>query len=65
LTSAVEARAREFDRSLLEILACPECLGELAYEDWYLHCCACDSRYPVRDGGVPALHTQAREDTVR
>ena len=39
------------DKELLEILACPECKGEIEYlkiEDKLL-CSACRLKYPIRD----------------
>jgi uncharacterized protein YbaR (Trm112 family) len=62
VTAALQARrAQEFDLSLLDILACPNCLGELAYDEGHLRCASCGCRYPIREGGVPALHAQASE----
>ncbi len=43
-------------QELLEILVCPKCKGELAYEqnNHRLLCEACQVAYPVRDG-IPVL----------
>jgi uncharacterized protein YbaR (Trm112 family) len=65
LTAAGEPRrTHDFDLSLLDILACPDCLGELVYEEGRLRCGSCRCRYPIREGGVPALHAQAREEAA-
>jgi uncharacterized protein YbaR (Trm112 family) len=43
------------DRHLLEVLACPQCGGELnTHSDDRLDCTGCSLSYPVRDG-VPVL----------
>lgn len=46
----------EFDRELLEILACPSCHGSLRYADGdgELICEACQVAYPVKEG-IPDL----------
>ncbi len=45
-----------FDRELLDILACPQCQGELTLtpEEDGLVCAACKVKYPIRDG-VPVM----------
>ena len=50
------------DRELLELLACPVCLGELRYEpeSERLVCPACRLAFPIRDG-IPDL---LREDAL-
>jgi uncharacterized protein YbaR (Trm112 family) len=46
----------DFDKSLLELLACPSCHAALAENDAEssLDCTGCGLRYPVRDG-IPVL----------
>jgi uncharacterized protein YbaR (Trm112 family) len=43
-----------FDPSLLDQLACPECLGALRLEETRLLCAACRRAYPIVDG-IPVL----------
>ncbi len=45
-----------FDKELLEILACPQCKGELTLtsEEDGLVCPACKLKYPIRDD-VPVM----------
>jgi uncharacterized protein YbaR (Trm112 family)/ubiquinone/menaquinone biosynthesis C-methylase UbiE len=40
--------------TLLELLACPACRGELTDSDGQLSCAGCGRHYPL-DGGIPAL----------
>jgi uncharacterized protein len=42
------------DSSVLELLACPACHGELRAEAAQLVCTACGRAYPIADG-IPAL----------
>jgi uncharacterized protein len=46
----------DLDPALLEILACPNCRGELGVDDsaGELVCAACGYAYPVRDN-IPVL----------
>jgi hypothetical protein len=37
------------DNSLLEILACPKCKGELDYKNDKLICASCKLAYPVKE----------------
>ena len=37
-------------KTLQEILVCPQCKGELAWEERNLHCEACERDYPIIDG---------------
>ncbi len=52
----------EFDRELLEILACPRCRGGLEYDEAAseLGCRACRLAYPVKDGIADLLPESAR-----
>ena len=52
----------EFDRELLEILACPSCHGGLEYVEAApeLICRACRLAYPVKDGIADLLPESAR-----
>ncbi len=51
-----------FDRELLDILACPQCKGELTLtpEEDGLVCQACKVKYPIRDG-VPVMLAEEAE----
>ncbi len=42
----------ELDAKLLDILACPQCKGDLEYrkEEPALICHQCKLKYPIRDG---------------
>ncbi len=44
------------DKSLLSLLVCPACKGQLTYDEQNgtLDCAACRLRYPVRDG-IPVM----------
>ena len=59
-TPASDALARE----LLEVLACPECAGELRQEAATLHCMACGRRYP-NDDGIPNFVAHAPRQNKR
>jgi len=43
-----------FDPSVLDLLACPVCLGALSLDAARLVCSACGRAYPVVDG-IPVL----------
>ncbi len=47
------------DPSLVELLACPACHGQLRQEGG-LVCTSCGLRYPVRDG-IPVLLVEEAE----
>lgn len=51
-----------FDQELLEILACPQCKGDLTLtpEENGLVCEACKLKYPVRDG-IPVMLVEEAE----
>jgi uncharacterized protein YbaR (Trm112 family) len=51
------------DKSLLEILACPECKSNLIYQKsaQELICVACRLAYPIRDEIPVMLTEEARE----
>ena len=49
------------DETLLEILACPKCKGDLEYIDDRLLCHSCHLGYPVRDG-IPIMLIDEAED---
>ena len=51
-----------FNKELLEILACPQCKGELTLtsEEDGLVCQACKLKYPIRDD-VPVMLTDEAE----
>jgi uncharacterized protein YbaR (Trm112 family) len=44
------------DKDLLEILACPNCRGEVDYDEAaeIIECRSCHFKYPVRDG-IPVM----------
>lgn len=46
----------KLDEALLEILACPKCVGKLEYrpEESVLVCHACRLRYSIQDG-IPVM----------
>jgi len=50
------------DKELLEILACPQCKGDLTLtpEEDGLVCEACKLKYPVRDG-IPVMLVEEAE----
>ena len=51
------------DKTLLDILACPNCKGSLIYHksDNELICPTCRVAYPIRDGIPVMLTDEARE----
>lgn len=50
------------DPELLEILACPDCKGDVEYRESesVIVCLACGLRYPVRDG-IPVMLVEEAE----
>ncbi|CAI2717960.1 Trm112 family protein [Nitrospina watsonii] len=56
----------EFDKELLEFLACPKCKGDLKLTDPSdgLVCDACKLKYPIRDG-IPIMLMNEAEDLTR
>lgn len=42
------------DPQLLEILACPDCKGDVEEKDGSIVCLKCGRKYPIRDG-VPVM----------
>lgn len=55
-------KKEEFDKSLLEILACPSCKSELSYNSTEnkLVCVNCKLKYPIRDG-IPIMLIEEAE----
>jgi len=51
---ADSSKKPSFDRSILDQLACPACLGELRLDGERLHCAGCGRIYPIVDG-IPVL----------
>lgn len=49
------------DEELLEILACPECKGEVELKDEELVCVECQRKYPIVDGIPQMLPDELRE----
>ncbi len=41
-------------KTLQEILVCPQCKGEITWEEQHLHCKACEQHYPITNG-IPRL----------
>ena len=50
LFSETEPAATALERALQELLACPECRGELARDSETLRCAACSARFPLVEG---------------
>jgi uncharacterized protein len=48
------------DKELLEILACPDCHGEVVEKDNKIICQKCGKKYPVRDG-IPVMLVEEAE----
>ena len=48
------ANTAAFDATVLAMLACPVCRGDLRAEDARLVCASCQSAYPILDG-IPVL----------
>lgn len=42
------------DKELLDILACPDCRGDVELKDNKIICKQCGKKYPVRDG-IPVM----------
>lgn len=42
------------DQSLLDILACPSCKGDVELKDDKIRCIKCGLRFPIRDG-IPIM----------
>jgi hypothetical protein len=49
-----------FDPAVVELLACPACLGDLRLDLDRLVCAGCGQAYPIVDG-IPALITERAE----
>ena len=49
------------DKELLEILACPDCKGDVEYdeENQKITCTQCGRKYPVKDGIPVMLESEA------
>jgi hypothetical protein len=52
--AADSSKPIKFDESVIEILACPECLGGLAIAGERLVCSGCGRGYAIVDG-IPVL----------
>lgn len=48
------------DLSLLEILACPACQGDVTLQDAKIVCQKCGRRYPIKDG-IPIMLVEEAE----
>jgi len=55
------------DPELLEILVCPNCLGEIEYHETeaFIECLKCHYRYPVRDDIPVMLVDEAEKPPAR
>lgn len=42
------------DKTLLEILACPACRGDVKEQEGCIVCCQCGLKYPIKDG-IPVM----------
>jgi len=42
-------------KSLLKILACPKCKGDVKEKEMFIVCSKCKLAYPVLDGSVPDM----------
>jgi uncharacterized protein YbaR (Trm112 family) len=49
------------DKELLEILACPECKGDVEEKNGKIVCKKCGNKYPVKDGIPVMLIDQAEK----
>ena len=47
---------RRQTKTLQEILVCPQCKGEITWEEQCLHCKVCERSYPITDG-IPRFTT--------
>jgi len=48
------------DKKLLDILACPECKGNVIQQDDTIVCQKCGLRYPIKEG-IPVMLTDEAE----
>lgn len=48
------------NKELLEILACPDCKGEVQEKENKIVCLKCGKKYPVRDG-IPVMLIEEAE----
>ena len=55
------------DRELLDILACPNCRGDVEYHEAeaFIECLQCRYRYPVRDDIPVMLIDEAEKPPAR
>ncbi|MFC1753475.1 Trm112 family protein [Thermoproteota archaeon] len=42
------------DKELLDILACPDCKGDVKLENEKIVCTKCNKKYPIKDG-IPIM----------
>lgn len=47
-------------KDLLDILACPDCKGEVVESDNKIICKKCGKKYPIRDG-IPVMLVEEAE----
>jgi hypothetical protein len=52
------------NETVLDLLACPACLGALRVDGAWLVCAGCGRGYPVVDG-IPALIAGREEDSLK
>jgi len=48
------------DKELLDILACPDCKGDVELKDGKIVCKKCGRKYPIRNG-VPIMLVEEAE----
>lgn len=48
------------NKELLEILACPECKGDVTEEGMFLICRNCSLAYPILEGNLPDMLPEDR-----
>jgi uncharacterized protein len=48
------------DKSLLEIMACPDCKGTVTEQDNKIVCQKCGKKYPIKDG-IPVMLVEEAE----
>lgn len=48
------------DKKLLEILACPDCKGEVELKENKIICTKCGLKFPIRDG-IPIMLMEEAE----
>jgi uncharacterized protein YbaR (Trm112 family) len=55
----------QFDNSVVSLLACPACAGDLQLDASHLRCVPCSRAYPVIDGIPVLIVERAEQPTIR